>query len=302
MADTGVSMGRGVLRPGLAATRFQLARRPPSAGLAPFVDFYWILRWDLRGRGAHKQTILPHPSVNLAFEQCGAGIYGVDRRLFTRSLSGSGRVFGVRFRAGCFRPFWRAPISELTNRVVPAVRIFGPEAEDTRRAIMRADSVAATGGVDGTGEVADACADACADADADADAVMTEHAEALLRSVRPERDAAAEWAAELVARITADSALRRVDQLAAASGTSARSLQRLFADYVGVSPKWVMRRARLHEAAERADGGELVDWAELAADLGYADQAHLTRDFTATIGIPPTHYAAPPGRGARPIG
>ena len=60
------AMGRGVLRPGLAATRFQLARRPPSAGLAPFVDFYWILRWDLRGRGAHEQTILPHPSVNLA--------------------------------------------------------------------------------------------------------------------------------------------------------------------------------------------------------------------------------------------
>ena len=129
---------------------------------------------------------------------------------------------------------------------------------------------------------------------------MTEQAEALLFSVRPERDPAAEQAAELVARITDDPTLRRVDQLAAASGTSARSLQRLFADFVGVSPKWVMRRARLHEAAERADGGELVDWAELAADLGYADQARLTRDFTATIGVPPTHYAAPPGRGVRP--
>jgi AraC-like DNA-binding protein len=258
-----------VLRPRLAATRFQLARRPPSAGLAPFVDFYWILRWDLRGQPPHEQTILPHPSVNLAFEASGAGIYGVDRRLFTRSLSGSGRVFGVRFRAGCFRPFWRAPTSELTNRVVPAVWIFGPEADETHRAIMRAD----------------------------ADAVMTEQAEALLCSVRPERDPAAEQAAELVARITGDPALRRVDQLAAASGMSARSLQRLFADYVGVSPKWVMRRARLHEAAERADGGELVDWAGIAADLGYADQAHLTRDFTTTIGVPPTHYATPAVRG-----
>ena len=82
--ESGVSgsqaMGRGVLRPGLAATRFQLARKPPSAALAPFVDFYWILRWDLRGRGAHEQTILPHPSVNLAFEASGVGSYGVDRR------------------------------------------------------------------------------------------------------------------------------------------------------------------------------------------------------------------------------
>ncbi len=62
---------------------------------------------------------------------------------------------------------------------------------------------------------------------------------------------------------------------------------------MGVSPKWVMRRARLHEAAERADSGEPVDWAELAADLGYADQAHLTGDFAATIGIFPTRYTAP---------
>ena len=78
----------------------------------------------------------------------------------------------------------------------------------------------------------------------------------------------------------------------AASGLSVRRLQRLFADYVGVSPKWVMRRARLHEAAERADSGEPVDWAALAVDLGYADQAHLTRDFTATIGVPPSRYQA----------
>jgi len=282
VAESGVAgsvgspaMGRGVLRPELAAARFQLARRPPSAGLAPFVEFYWILRWDLRGQPPHEQTILPHPSVNLAFEASGTRIYGVDRRLFTRSLSGSGRVFGVRFLAGCFRPFWRAPISELTDGVVPAVGIFGPEAEETRCAIMRADTLAG------------------------ADAAMTEQAEALLLSVRPERDSAAEQAAALVARITGDPALRRVDQLAAASEMSARSLQRLFADYVGVSPKWVMRRARLHEAAARADGGEVVDWAALAADLGYADQAHLTRDFTATVGIPPTHYAAPSGRAER---
>ncbi|MFJ9752413.1 hypothetical protein ACIRVM_42525, partial [Streptomyces chartreusis] len=39
-----------------------------------------------------------------------------------------------------------------------------------------------------------------------------------------------------------------------------------------------------------------VDWATLAADLGYADQAHLVRDFTATVGVPPTAYA----QGAEP--
>jgi AraC-like DNA-binding protein len=266
-AVPGAPMGRGVLRPELAAARFRLARYQPSAGLAPFVDFYWIVRWDLSGQPPHEQMILPHPNVNLAFEESGAGIYGVDTKLFVRVLTGQGRALGVRFRAGCFRPFWQAPISQLSDRVVPAARLFGPRAESTRQAIMRAG--------------------------ADADAGMIAQAEALLCSVGPGPDPAAEQAATLVARITDDPALRRVDQLSAASGMSARSLQRLFADYVGVGPRWVMRRARLHEAAERADRGQPVDWAALAADLGYAGQAHLTRDFTATVGVPPARYAHP---------
>ena len=276
-------MGRGVLRPDLAATRFRLARHQPSAPLAPFVEYYWIPRWDLRGAPPHAQTILPHPNVHLVFEASGAGIFGVDRRLFTRSLSGLGLAFGVRFLAGCFRPFWQAPISQLTDRVVPAARLFGPQAEKTRQAIMRV-SAGSAGVSAGSADSADS---------EEADAWMIGYAEALLCSVRPEQDPVAEQVAALVSRITADPGLRRVDQLAAASGMTARSLQRLFADYVGVSPKWVMRRARLHEAAERADSGEPVDWASLAADLGYADQAHLTRDFTATIGISPTRYTAP---------
>jgi len=192
--------------------------------------------------------------------------------LFTRSLAGLGQAFGVRFTPGGFRPFWQAPISQLTDRVVPAARLFGPRAEQTRQAIIR---------------------DPDLDVDAD-DAGMIGYAEALLCSVLPERDPLAEQVAALVSRITDDPGLRRVDQLSAESGMTARTLQRLFADYVGVSPKWVMRRARLHEAAERADSGEPVDWAALASDLGYADQAHLTRDFTVTIGVPPARYAAAP--------
>jgi AraC-like DNA-binding protein len=250
-------MGRGVLRPDLAASVLRLDRHKPADALAPFVDYYWIPRWDLRGQPPHEQTVLPHPNVHLVFEASGAGIFGVDRRLFTRSLSGLGLAFGVRFTAGGFRPFWQAPISQLTDRVVPAARLFGPRAEKTRQAIM--------GDFDLGGFDVDA-------------GVMIGYAETLLHSVMPERDPLAEQAAALVARITDDPGLRRVDQLAASFGLSVRTLQRLFADYVG----------------ERADGGEPVDWATLASDLGYADQAHLTRDFTVTIGVPPARYAAAP--------
>jgi AraC-like DNA-binding protein len=257
-------MGRGVLRQGEAAARFRLARYDPAAALAPFVDYHWIVAWDLRGEEPHDQAILPHPNVNLAFEDSGAAIFGVDRKLFVRRLAGQGRALGVRFRAGGFRPFWKAPVGQLNDRVVPAAELFGAAAEDAWRAVMAAPD----------------------------DAAMVAHAENLLGTLLPERDPVAEHVAAMVARITADPSLSRVDQLAVTLDMPVRRLQRLFADYVGVSPKWVMRRARLHEAAGRAEGGSDVDWAALASDLGYADQAHLTRDFTETIGVPPARYAA----------
>jgi transcriptional regulator GlxA family with amidase domain len=98
----------------------------------------------------------------------------------------------------------------------------------------------------------------------------------------------------LVEAIAARPQLLRVDELAEYAGMTVRQVQRLFAEYVGVPPKWVLRRARLHEAAALADAaqpGAGVDWAALAADLGYSDQAHLTRDFTAAVGAPPARYA-----------
>jgi AraC-like DNA-binding protein len=65
----------------------------------------------------------------------------------------------------------------------------------------------------------------------------------------------------------------------------------LFAEYVGIGPKWVIRRYRPHEVTTRMAAGAVIDLATLAADLGYADQAHFTRDFTAMFGESPTHYA-----------
>jgi AraC-like DNA-binding protein len=92
-------------------------------------------------------------------------------------------------------------------------------------------------------------------------------------------------------RIAAEPGLLRVDDLAAALGTGTRRLQRIFAEYVGVGPKWVIRRFRMQEAADGAGAGTGVDWAALSAELGYADQAHFTRDFSRVIGISPAQYA-----------
>ena len=53
----------------------------------------------------------------------------------------------------------------------------------------------------------------------------------------------------------------------------------------------MIRRYRLLEAAEAVAHGTPVVWADVARQLGFSDQAHLTRDFTAAFGVSPARYA-----------
>src|SRR5262249_36551767 len=83
----------------------------------------------------------------------------------------------------------------------------------------------------------------------------------------------------LVDRAQDDRSISRADDLARIARVSVRSLHRPFEQFVGVSPKWIVRRARVQEAADRVVCGAPVDWAAIAQDLGYHDQSHLIRDF-----------------------
>jgi AraC-like DNA-binding protein len=96
---------------------------------------------------------------------------------------------------------------------------------------------------------------------------------------------------DIVAALLHDRTISRVDDVTERFGITPRTLQRLFQRYVGVSPKWVLRRYRLHEAAAVLAREQHRPWAEVAADLGYFDQSHFIRDFTAAIGITPVAYA-----------
>ncbi|MET0135507.1 MAG: helix-turn-helix domain-containing protein [Kibdelosporangium sp.] len=116
--------------------------------------------------------------------------------------------------------------------------------------------------------------------------------EDFLRANLPATNTKATLAASIVSRVAAGPEIVRVDALASQFELTVRQLQRLFAEHVGVSPKWVIRRYRLHEVTTRMAAGASIDWAGLAADLGYADQAHFTRDFTAMFGESPTRYAS----------
>lgn len=247
---------------------------PGAAELRRYVEQYWLIDWDLTESEPYASHIVPHPSVNVVFQTLPgqepfAEVAGIGLDLFTQKLEGRGRVCGVKFRPGGFRPF--APSAQVSRwtgrRMLPLEEVFGAVPEGALAAVLSPEE---------------------------------EHArvaalDAFLLSVGPTPDPQADLAMTLAERIGTDRGIRRVDAFARAEGMSVRALQRLFSAYVGVGPKWMILRHRIHEALERAERERDVDWAELAATLGYADQAHLIRDFTATVGVTPTAYG--PQRG-----
>jgi AraC-like DNA-binding protein len=244
---------RGILDPENAQRHFRLTRHPPATDLAHLIDRHWVVAWDLGE--PFTQEVVTHPSFHLVSEPGGTNVYGVVTTRFRRTLAGSGLALGTKFRPGGFHAFHPVSAHTLTDRTLPASEIFTPweERGDERERIAAREAALRAHGFADDPRIAE------------------------LR--------------ELFAAMLANPPLTTVEQLCAHAGYSKRTLQRLFREYVGVTPKWVLQRIRLHEAAERMDGGE-GDWPRLALELGYFDQAHFIKAFKAVIGRTPAAYGA----------
>jgi AraC-like DNA-binding protein len=251
---------RGVLNSRRTLPNVRHARYAPATQLAPFVEHYWTVEWNLV-ESTVVQT-LPHPSVHIVFEPGLAQLAGVATARFQRQLKGNSRVFGVKFRPGGFRPFIDQPVSAYSERTVELCTVFGADAQQLGEQVLQhADHHASI-----------------------------EVIEAALRARQPVIDAAAEFVGAVVDFIAVNRRIIKVEQLVEEFDVGLRQLQRLFDDYVGVGPKWVIQRYRLHELAERIAEVRAPDWADMAAELGYADQSHLIRDFKRLVGMSPLEY------------
>jgi hypothetical protein len=93
------------------------------------VERYWEARWDYAE--PYRQKIVPYPNVHLSFGGGRADVNGVCSGYQLEVLEGRDHGFGVAFRPGCFRPFLGASVSTITDRVVPATEVFGPDLPTT---------------------------------------------------------------------------------------------------------------------------------------------------------------------------
>ncbi|KQV75725.1 AraC family transcriptional regulator [Aeromicrobium sp. Root344] len=261
--------GRGdsaIVRPTAAAQHIDIRRVVPSERWQPFIQYHWIVRWECPEPFA--QQVIPQPCVHVSAEPFEGAprllVNGITREPFVRTLTGTGHVLGAAFRPASFRAVLGADLSSVAGRIVPLGELVSHDDSPAATEILRPDA---------TDEDMVAALEACLDR---LDVIADPYAEELN---------------DLVDAAERDRSLIRAEQLAELAGVSLRTLQRQFTAYLGIGPKWVVQRFRLLDAAAAAHTGVRTDWAALATDLGFSDQAHLTRAFTAVVGTPPATYA-----------
>lgn len=270
-AATGASVPRSMFGQGCGVLRhtpppgsYRHARYQPPADLAAWVQHFWVESWDWEGQEPQTREVLPHPCVHLVFASGRSRVLGVQQARFVRQLKGKDRILGVKFRPGAFYPFLRRPLSSLADSSLPLDQLFdaSPTVEQEVLACVEESSMVAA-------------------------------AVRFLSAHLPPPDPWAKTACTAVEAVACDERITRVEHLVVQSGLNQRTLQRLFSRYVGASARWVIKRYRVYEALERLSGGEDPDWASLAQDLGYFDQAHFINDFKKLVGRTPAAYLAP---------
>lgn len=252
----------GILNVKKVAQKFQLQRYVPSQNIDFFVKHYWIVTWDLTGQAPYRQHVIPNPCVNMVFENKGTGIFGPAKQKTSHLLDNKGTVFGIKFKPGGFYPFYQRRVSQLSDRSIRVSDIFDVDDRDAEIHILSQ----------------------CEDADKIA------LVEEIIRRRLPDQDDMIPLLHAIMDKIQEDREVIRVDMLSEMFGHSVRTLQRIFDRYVGVSPKWVIKLYRLQNAAETMEANDDHDWPQIAADLGYFDQAHFIKDFRTIIGVTPDEY------------
>jgi AraC-like DNA-binding protein len=253
---------------------------PGSDGLAGIVTAYWRVFGD--GLSVPSSAVLPDGHVELVFnlgdpvglvgpafsglqpDRCVVGPLSKALRLDYRGLV---NTLGIRFHPARGAGFLGKTATELAERLLPLSRVS-----------RRLDRAFAQLLIDHLNVEKDACRAAL-------DQVLISQ---LRHALPPDTAVVA-----AVDRLTASDVMPLVQELANDSLISARQLQRRFRTTVGMTPKRFVRVVRFARAWQQASMSPQSTWAGLAAEHGFADQAHLVREFRAFGALPPTHIFTP---------
>lgn len=260
---------RGVLHP---ARLPRFTRLPAKGRVADLAQWFWIPEWNLPAGESSPQQTLGYPAANLVVEGSEVTLWGATTRAAVRVLRGRGWVVGALLTPGAFAALCAEPRALVDTHLV----LDEPQLAASITAAMPHDHAAAV---------------------------------AALGSWLVERvgepTGEARLAADMMQLLLTDATILRLADAARRLAVSPRTLQRLAHRMVGLPPAAIIRRRRLQEAAQTVREHPDARLADIAAALGYADQAHLANDFRTVLGLSASHYRAaaggrPEGRSATP--
>ncbi len=244
----------------------------PSARLAPWVESYWVLR----GRSQTPESVATDGRMEIILhladpfeELTPAGWRRQPRQLVSGQITrpvtvrpaGEAHTVGVRLKSWAGGAVLGDAASQLTDRLVELEAVNSRLARALRPLLDLGSA---------TAEQIEAQLEPCLDSQA--------------RSSDSRVRCAVTYTELAEGRGT-------VDALRQHTGISNRQLERLFQQHVGVGPKLFARMVRFRSVLKAMSKTPKPNWAHLAADCGYADQAHLIRDFQQFAGCTPGSLA-----------
>jgi AraC-like DNA-binding protein len=249
---------------------WSIVRAPVSADLTDLARRFWIPVWHVPRGQVSPQSVLQYPVCLVVVSDTYARFYGVVSGLSHTMLEGDGWAVGLMLQPAAGYLLTGAPVRRMTDAHLDLADLNTIDGDDLAarvRAAMTPDPD-----------------------DASSQAAAREAVEQALRPLLPV-DEEGLLVNAVVEHVESSPELLRVDELCAHFDLSERTLQRLLHKRIGLGPKWLIRRRRLQEAADRLRSSD-AELAGIAAELGYADQAHFTRDFRKATGLTPGEFAA----------
>lgn len=232
----------------------------PDRGLQPFVEHFWIQQTPFPNKLKQPWRIVPDPNPHIIFsvsqnERSGrriqCNLVGARSTFADVPVNTRLLTLGVRFLPGLLHLLCKLPATDFTDRAVPIPEVFG------NRGTLLVEQLA----------------ECMASAD-------------LIRSI-------SDFLSRELAGVTYPGMFNpkgdRADDFAAYLGLPSRTLHARVTQQVGLSPKRLLRIRRLHRALNAGVSSYLC-WTRIAADGGFADQAHMIREFQCLLGEAPVAW------------
>jgi AraC-like DNA-binding protein len=259
-----VSAHPAVLEVSAIANR-QCVRRVPAGALRRYVEEFRVV---VRGHDESSFVGLPQIHARLIFPLFDAGpgpinfLAGRTSAVY-KSVATNPASVVVRFRPGCAQAFFRVPMRELVDHVVPLEELWADEGIRIRETLATANPAQWLQLFE---------------------AALQRRMRLLDVEPHPAR------AANVVMATARSQAERGVRELADELDVSSRHLRRVCNNAFGLAPKTLMRIVRFHRALRESMRGENPDWSEVAAAAGYYDQAHFIAECRRMTAMTPSNF------------